>query len=110
MHRIIRPFASSEEFADLAWTQDVGEGEILAEVLWGACEVCTFHMGDEQWEDIETEMNIAFDENYMSDDDYIPDAAVSMPSTGREIVCQGACGGKFWSHSGTSSHCIGCRD
>ena len=43
-------------------------GGILAEVLWGAWEVCTFHkLGDEQWEDIETEMNSAFDENYSSD-------------------------------------------
>jgi hypothetical protein len=68
---------------------------------------------DGQWEDIEIEMNSAFDENYSSDDEYvphIPDADISMSSTGKEIVCMGACGGKFWSASGTSTHCLSCRD
>ena len=98
------------EDSSLAWTQDVGEGEILAEVVWGACDVCTFHMGDEQWEDIEIQMNSAFDENYSSDNEYMPDADVSMSSTGKHITCKGVCGGKFWSVSGTSTHCLDCRD
>ena len=100
--RVANPDDSS-----LAWTQDVGEGEILAVVVWDACNVCTFHKGHEQWEDIEIEMNSAFDEN-----EYVPpvsDADVSMSSTGKEIACMGACGGKFWSASGTSTHCLDCR-
>ena len=101
------------EDSSLAWTQDVGEGEILAVVVWGACDVCAFHMGDEQWEDTEVEMNSAFDDNYSSDNEYmppVPDADVNMPSTGKEIACMGVCGGKFWSASGTSTHCLDCRD
>ena len=72
-------------------------------------------VGDDQWEDIETEMNNAFDENHSSDSEYmhpVPDrdADVSMSSTGKEIICMGVCGGRFWSESGTSTHCTDCRD
>ena len=84
-HRVADP-----DDSNLAWTQNVGEGEILAEVLWGTCEVCTFHMGDEQWEGIETEMNSAFDENYSSDNEDmqpVPDADVSMSTAGKDVEC-----------------------
>ena len=81
-------------------------------MVWDACEVCTFHMGDEQWEDIETEMNSAFDENHSSDSEGMPpvdDADVSMSSTGKDIMCVGPCGDTFWSVSGTSTRCKDCR-
>jgi len=106
-HRVAHPDDSS-----LAWTQDVGEGEILAEVVWGACAVCTFHMGDKQWEDVEAKMNSAFDENYSSDDEDMQpvlDADVSMPWTAKDVECKGPCGGMYWSESGTSTHCLDCR-
>ena len=106
--RVTHPDDSS-----LPWTQDVGEKEILAEVVWGACEVCTFHMGDDQWEDIETEMNSAFDENHPSDTECVhpvPDTDVSMSSAGKNNTCMGACGLQFWSNSGTSTHCMDCRE
>ncbi len=83
------------------------------EHVWGACDVCKFHMGDDQWENIEIEMNSAFDENYTSDNEYMPPAAdgdVSMSLSGKKITCMGACGGEFWSVSGTSTHCLDCRD
>jgi hypothetical protein len=107
-HKVALPEDSS-----MPWTQDVGEGEILAVVVWGACDVCKFHMGDDQWENIEIEMNSAFDENYTSDNEYMPPAAdgdVSMSLSGKKITCMGACGGEFWSVSGTSTHCLDCRD
>ena len=106
-HKVAHPDDSSSP-----WTQDVGEGEILAVVVWGACEVCTFHMGDDQWEDIEAVMNSAFDDNYSSDNEYmhpVPAADASMPSTGKDVVCLGYCGGTFWSESGASTHCLDCR-
>jgi hypothetical protein len=106
-HRVADPDDSS-----LAWTQDVGEGEILAEVVWGACADCTFHMGDEQWEDIEAKMNSAFDENYSSDDEdmqSVPDADVSVPWTPKDVECKGPCGRMYYSLSGTSTHCLDCR-
>jgi hypothetical protein len=107
-HEVADPVDSS-----LAWTQDVGEDEILTVVVWGACEVCEFHMGDEQWEDIEIEMNSAFDENHTSDNEYMPSIISvdgGMPSIGKENTCMGECGGRFWSASGTSTHCLDCRD
>ena len=70
-------------------------------------------MGDEQWEDIETEMNSAFDEKYSSDNEDmqpVPDADVSMSSAGKDVECKGPCGDTFWSESGTSTHCVDCRD
>ena len=49
-----------------AWTEEVGEGEVLAVVAWnpsmcGGDVKCKCHMGDDQWEDIESAMNVAYD-------------------------------------------------
>jgi len=42
----------------------------------------------------------------------VPEGGVessSMSSTAKELICKGACGGRFWSVSGTSTHCLDCR-
>ena len=52
-----------------AWTQDVDETDMLLKVVWASCgDKCKFHMGDDQWEDIEAAANIAFENNNRSPD------------------------------------------
>ena len=100
------------------WTENVRETEILATLEWGTCEdeECKYHMGDGQWEDVEAAFNNAFEANnpaaYPGNGSRnVSSRSVSMPlAAGKYLTCQGTCGFEFFSQSGTSTHCIECRE
>ena len=112
---------ASQDDPSKPWTQDVRETEVLASITWASCgKECQYHMGEGQWEDVEIAMNIAFEENHASDDEYVDDdddltrlhavahVEARVPDTGEILMC-GGCEQEFFSQSGLSTRCIGCR-
>ena len=67
-------------------------------------------MGDDQWENIEMELNNSFEDNHASeaDADYVDGAASCGADTSKDLTCMG-CKLQFHSESGVSTHCIDCR-
>jgi hypothetical protein len=52
-----------------AWTQDVLEEDVLLKIKWLTCSECEHHMGDDQWDEIESTMNTAHADAYSSESD-----------------------------------------
>ena len=67
-------------------------------------------MGDDQWENIEMELNNAFEDNHASeaDADYVGRAVSCVADTRKDLTCM-LCELVFYSESGVSTHCIDCR-
>ena len=86
-------------------TTEVLEKCVLGVVQWVPCAdaLCEFHMGDEQWDRLEC-LLVAVESS--SDEDGGGDCP-SEPQ-GKDLICQ-KCEQEFFSLSGTSTECTGCR-
>ncbi len=50
-------FCSEEDDNENPWITKVGRDSVICRVDWTACDTCVLHMGDQQWDAIESIFN-----------------------------------------------------